>query len=117
MTLQELIDRLKKADPARVIPHGFHDPHSYRGFYHDLAFQPKDNVTVAEMLADAESAMGRTFKGYKGGKYEMGPYTEVWLAEFGCCGEQIGPRLLEYTLNEQNTKITGPCGPMEKTHE
>ena len=100
MTLGDLIARLKEADPSRVVPHGFHKPHSYRGFYDELAFKPKDNITVADMLSAAEFALNQTFDGYKGGEFTMNEYTPVWLADYGDRGEQLGARLLEYMLTE-----------------
>lgn len=109
MTLKELIVALEKAPADRIVPHGFSYPHSYRGYYDQLAFEPRENVTAGAMLADAKSALGKTFKGYKGGAYKMDEWTDVWLAEYGCCGEGIGPTLLRYMLSEaqsSNTNVT-----------
>lgn len=30
----------------------------------------------------------------------MDKWTDVWLAEYGCCGESIGPILLQYMAND-----------------
>lgn len=98
MYLDELIERLERADQTRVVPIGFANPHSYRGVYAHLAFEPARDVTVASMLACARGALGQTFTGYKGGEYEMGPYTPVILAEHGSCGEEIGPMFLSLML-------------------
>lgn len=98
MSLQDLIDALREADPDAVLRRGFRHPHSYRGHYERLAFEPAGNVPVREMLRDAESALGQTFEGYKGGDFKMGPYTSVYLAEYGCCGEELGPLLLSHML-------------------
>ncbi len=98
MYLKELIAALVKEDPSAILPRGFRNPHSYRGYYDRLAFEPAENISIGEMLECAESALGRTFQGYKGGDYVMGEYTEVYIAEYGCCGEEIGPRLLSYML-------------------
>jgi hypothetical protein len=100
MTLGELIEVLKSADPDHVVRIGFGRPTSYRGYYAELAFVPEQNVTVRSMLAHAQCALGHTFTGYKGGEYRMDEYTPVWIAEWGCCGEAIGPILLEYMLGE-----------------
>lgn len=65
-------------------------PHSYRGYYSDLAFEPSaDPVSVEQLLAAAREALGSTFQGYKGGDYTMSKATPVWLAEHGCCGREI----------------------------
>lgn len=87
MNLRDLINQLQSIEPDIVFPLGFCNPHSYRGFYDQLAFEPTKNVTVAEMLKDALSALGTTYEGYKGGEYRMGGSTIVWLAEYGSsCG-------------------------------
>lgn len=98
MNLSELITALEAADPNLVLPEGFANPHSYRGDYYDLAFEPAANVTVAQMLADARSALGRTFEGYKGGTYDMDGYTDVWIALHGCNGEPLGPIQLAHMI-------------------
>lgn len=99
MMLEDLIAALEAEDPRKVLPDGFTNPHSWRGDYMQLAFEPAKNVTVAAMLADAKGALGRTFTGYKGGAYTMGDYTDCWLDHYGeSDGETIGPRLLGYML-------------------
>lgn len=100
MILMDLIERLAKEDPTKVLRKGFTNPHSYRGYYDELAFEPAENVTVGSMMAAAESSLGREFTGYKGGEYTMGGYTDCWLAHYGDTGEQIGPTLLEYMLKD-----------------
>lgn len=61
MTLDELIAALDAADPDLVLPDGFTNPHSYRGYYEQLAFEPAQDVRVADMLADAREALGTTY--------------------------------------------------------
>ena len=99
-TLGELIKRLEKEDPGRIVPFGFSRPHSYRGYYDELAFEPKENITIGEMLEAAQSALGKTFMGYKGGEYVMDEFTYVWLSEYGTTGETLGPILLELLLRK-----------------
>lgn len=98
MELGELITALEQADARLVVPSGFTNPHSYRGYYDDLAFEPASNVTVAAMLADAQSALGATYEGYKGGEFTMNQHTDCWLAFYGCVGETIGSTLLQLML-------------------
>ena len=99
LSLGEIITRLKQADPEQVLPIGFAAPHSYRGYYEELAFEVRRNVTVGEMLAAAESALGTTFQGWKGGDYTMREYSSAWLVrEEGYCGESLGAVLLELML-------------------
>lgn len=98
MTLGELITALEAADAEQIIPNGFDTPHSYRGYYNELAFEPATDITVAEMLEAARSALGETYEGWKGGQYKMTAHTDCWLAEEGCLGETIGPLLLKLML-------------------
>lgn len=100
MTLGDLIKALEKADPERVVPFGFSGPHSYRGIYADLAFEPAFDVTIAHMLQAARSALGKTFTGYKGGEFLMDEDTDCWIAEYGHTGEYIGDLLLAYMLHD-----------------
>ena len=100
MTLDELIAALGAEDPDRVLPLGFTNPHSFRGDYADLAFEPTANVTVGNMLADARSAHGATYEGWKGGDFTMIGWTDCWLSEEGTSNgaEPIGPILLTLLL-------------------
>lgn len=109
MYLKELIEALEAADQSHVCEMGFAHPHSYRGYYDQLAFEPARNVRVADMLDCAREALGATYEGYKGGDYTMGEYTDVWLAKYGCCGEGIGPVLLGYMLGTHNAGVQPPA--------
>lgn len=121
MTLDELIKALEaEGGHGRVLPLGFGNPHSYRGFYDELAFEPLAGVTVGQMLADARRALGATYEGWKGGEYTMKGYTDCWLAEQGSTspGETIGPTLLTCLLTSDELsdgsaarlrRIAGEC--------
>lgn len=94
--LKELIEWLEKQTPDAVVPHGFGEPMSYRGYYEDLAFEPVENARLGDMLKHAKSALGKTLTGYKGGEYEMGEATNCWIAEYGTSeGDKIGPTILK----------------------
>lgn len=105
MKLGELIKVLESKDLWFVVRRGFLKPHSYRGFYEQVAFKPMENVTVGEMLNDVCSAIGETLHGYKGGICKIGESTEVWLAYPGETGEQIGPTLLKYMLEGAEDRV------------
>ena len=49
------------------------NPHSYRGYYADLAFEPtSEGITVAELLKDLrENILNQKLEGYKGGDFVM----------------------------------------------
>lgn len=109
MTLGELIAVLNTVEPERKVALGFHKPHSYRGFYDELAFEPHRDTTVGAMLKDAESALGKTFTGWKGGDFTMEKHTTVWMSQKGDCGEQLGPALVAYMLGEKPRAICFKC--------
>lgn len=98
MNLSELIDRLSSEDPALVLPRGWESPHSYRGYYECLAFEPKDDVTVADCLAAASEAYGNTYNGWKGGYFEMSGHTDCYLAIEGCIGDEITASWLDLNI-------------------
>lgn len=104
MHLKDLIERLKKTRPGKMVRLGFDTPHSWRGNYYELAFVPRQNVLVGTMLKAAESALGATYCGWKGGDYTMHEYSDCYLAEQGECGEELGPTLLEYMLKDEVKK-------------
>lgn len=89
LTLGKLIAALEKMAPESLV-RGLVNPHSYRGYYSDLAFEPQaESVTAAALLADCRNAMGRVFQGYKGGDYVMGETTPMWVSDYGCCGLKL----------------------------
>jgi len=103
--LRQLIAALEQHDPNRVVKRGFDNPHSYRGFYDQLAFEPAEGVTVGSMLACARGAVDRVFQGYKGGIYVMREHTDVWLANRGELGEPLSPLALECMLGSNRGSL------------
>lgn len=100
MTLDDLLTQLGEADQALVLPHAFNNPHSYRGYYDELAFEPAENITVGDVAAAAWSAMDETFTGYKGGEFTMTGDTTCWMAYEGSSGgEELTPDLLTRLLD------------------
>lgn len=84
--LGKVIETLKSLPPDLVLPVGLSNPHSYRGYYEQLAFEPKENVSVEECLKVAKSCVDKTFTGYKGGDYMMTEDTSCWLCTYGSSG-------------------------------
>lgn len=94
-TLGSLITVLKRRDPKQAVKFDFCgcEPglvDSYRGYYEQLAFEFKSTqwpkcVTVADVLADLEAALGKTFTGYKGGDFVMHKDTPLWVDNCGEC--------------------------------
>lgn len=89
MTLGKLIAALE-AMPANADIAGLTGPHSYRGYYSDLAFEPTEGtVKAGDLLAACKGAMGQVFEGYKGGDYVMGSLTPVWVSYYGTTGKKL----------------------------
>lgn len=66
------------------------NPHSYRGFYEDLAFEPSTKPRPAgALLEDAKRAIDNEFTGYKGGEFLMDEYTSLWIAKDGVTGDAL----------------------------
>jgi hypothetical protein len=108
LDLAGLIARLEREDPDRIVPLGFANPHSYRGDYMDLAFEPVRDISIGDMLAAARSALGETFEGWKGGDYTMSGWTSCWIAQYGDASDnQLGPLLLDLLLGATRPKAGG----------
>jgi hypothetical protein len=111
LSLGGLIARLEQEDPAQVLPIGFAEPHSYRGYYEQLAFEPRRNIRVGDVLSAARSALGATYEGYKGGDYTMDEHTDCWISNYGEDSDnKIGPLLLELLLAQRPDGGEGPAG-------
>lgn len=106
MTLGELISELEKHDTHKRVRHGFGEGASYRGYYEQLAFEPKENVLVIDMLQHARRCVGVTMQGYKGGSFEMDESSLVHIAEWGCSSGD-DDHLCIYRLREMlNDEVT-----------
>lgn len=91
MKLGDFIAALKTAHPDASVfidwnmlnPLGFQ---SYRGIYNHLAIGfavDRPTMRVAMLLRYAQLAIDQTFQGYKGGDFEMGEHTPLWVANWG----------------------------------
>lgn len=103
MTLQNLINKLEGMNQDGIVSHGFGAPDSWRGDYSEIAFEPKENAKISEMLAHAKSAVGATFEGYKGGEYVMKLSTSCHIAhwgEYGGASDGISRYLVDYWEKE-----------------
>lgn len=99
ITLGEIISKLKacnkycpSGDEKQVVFNfaGFYPTslHSWRGIYAELAVgYSNENWKNAPKISDAinmfESAVGRTYTGYKGGDFTMSNDTPVWVDNYG----------------------------------
>jgi len=101
--LEDVIERLEQeANEDKIVPMGFTDPHSYRGYYNDLGVEPAENVRVEEMLRDLKQALGTEYTAYKGGQFKMTKSSRVWIANYGTInpGQLVSSILLDYMLGD-----------------
>lgn len=89
MSIDKLIEIISRLPAGSVFENGFYYAHSYRGYYDQLAVEPKEKVTAMEMVKCLTSAVGETFEGYKGGYFYMDGSQDVYLAWHGSCGQKI----------------------------
>lgn len=99
LTLGELIRELEKVDLDYFLPLAFHEPHSYRGYYAEVAFElNQEGATVGEILSACKKAKEKFFEGYKGGEYTYDDNTPCWIADYGSSGIELSSLLLKFML-------------------
>jgi len=95
LTLGELIAELERCDAEkRVMVDGtvysVSNGHSYRGYYADMGLEPSEaEQSVEECLAMLRGCVGASYRGYKGGEYEMGCDAPLWIAYWGFEGSRL----------------------------
>jgi len=87
MTLGTLIARLESLPDGVMV--GLGNAHSNRGYYSDLGLEPTDPTPSKNLLEECKEAMGKSFKGYKGGDYYMHAGVPVWVSHYGACGLKL----------------------------
>jgi hypothetical protein len=89
MPLGALRDALS-ALPGTWRVEGFGQPHSYRGYYDQIAFAPDGGSESAkDLAARVADSVGATFTGWKGGEFTMDENTPVWIAHEGSSGDAL----------------------------
>lgn len=87
LCLGELI-KLLEENPDAEIPYGC--PHSYRGYYSDLALERQNPQFARELLAELkEKVLDKELTGYKGGEFLMSADVPLWVATYGSCGKAV----------------------------
>lgn len=93
ITLGKLIEILKNYPEKNVIFDNMKypsKPHSYRGYYSDLAFEESNRIISSkEFIEVLEECIDKNFEGYKGSDFKMNKDTPLWKAEYGDFGESI----------------------------
>jgi len=101
LTLGKAIEVIKDADKTLPVMFDCNNsypgmPHSYRGFYSDLAFEWSTvGITAEFFLANLTTALGKTYVGYKGGDFTMTDDTPLWASDEGACGRAIMSATIE----------------------
>lgn len=90
ITLGRFISELEKLPQDKEIENVC-SPHSYRGYYSDLALEKESGTrSVGSLVEKLKSeCLGQTFTGYKGGDFYMDENTPMWIAKYGSCGVKI----------------------------
>lgn len=90
MTLGRFISELEKLPQNKEIENVC-SPHSYRGYYSDLALEKESGTrTVVSLVEQLKNeCLGQTFTGYKGGDFYMDEHTPLWIAKYSFCGVKI----------------------------
>lgn len=105
--LGDIAEAFTAIDPDTVLPIGLTDPHSYRGYYHELAVELSGPTRAGDIAAMLKDCIGRTFEGYKGGDFTMHTHSDVYIAQYGYSGgDRIGPVLLHFLTHQTPQKAT-----------
>lgn len=89
MTIGELLGRLSELNSDLLIE-GLGDPHSYRGYYSDLALERISKSVSVEVLSETVGeVLGTELTGYKSGEFLMDEDTPVWVSSYGSCGKKL----------------------------
>lgn len=102
LTLGEALEILENQDPTSIIRLGWGkgSGHSYRGYYHEIGLEPKNNVSIQEMIDELKNMIGATLTGWKGGEYQYSKESMINLAEEGSTGTPISNTLLQYMIKD-----------------
>jgi hypothetical protein len=100
--LGELLDGLRQADPEGWVY--LTSPHSYRGYYSDLALEPTTTpIRVWELINQLSDVIDTELTGYKGGEFLMSADTPVWVSHYGTTGSALvgfNPTTLTFMTKE-----------------
>lgn len=103
LCLGDFLSQLRDADPEATIP--LANPHSYRGYYSDLALEPTPGapIKVWQLINQLSDVIDTELTGYKGGEFLMSADTPLWVAHYGCTGQALisfDPATVTFTTKE-----------------
>ena len=115
LNLGQIIDLLERRPKDQEIRFDFaglqpQKVRSYRGNYSHLAMGYRewvDCVVVSEVLEDLRKAVGKEFRGYKGGEFLMTADAKVWVANWGFTGDTVINGVLGF--EDRTILTTGYC--------
>lgn len=87
ITLKTLIKLIESVDQNKVIKVSLEKPHSFRGEPSHLALSMGSPKLVSDMLIEIKGIVGKTFDGYKDGKYKMTLDTQIHFAYYSSMDE------------------------------
>ncbi len=111
MKINDLITCLAAQDPTKRLPLGFAAPYPCHGAPADVAFEPRYNITVGDMLQSVRCAVEATFEVGRGESTQIikiRPNTDCWLARPGHSGVYISEPLVEAMLGYPAEAQTQP---------
>lgn len=118
MNLGELFDKFKSlTNNDFVFTVGFNNPHSYRGYYNDLAFEICNFVNLREIKASIEEGLKESFTGYKGGELSYSKTTRTHLSAYSMCNnnsEDDLEKLVVDMLEEYHSAFPVDVAPQKK---
>lgn len=104
MTMKQLLDVLSelvlRVYSLHVVKNGFGSGSTYRGYYDQVAFEPKENVTIGSMYTAVFGMQKGSLQGKNSHDTPVTDYTLVNIAEYNDCGEddELTPRRLKAML-------------------
>lgn len=112
LTIGDLFERLKylpRDTPCYIEDedgkHGVRYPHSYRGYYEQVALDIDESTTAikaSELYRMLEPLPGNYLTGWKGGEFLISDETPVWISR---PGEVSDRRLVGLMLNREGCKL------------
>lgn len=81
---------LRAIDEDVLLDFGFSDPHSYRGMYDCVSFEPSPSRPTKDLVQEVFKALQDTYTGWKGGEFNYTENTPVFFTYEGCVEDGVG---------------------------
>lgn len=98
MTVGEILHRLRRIHPGGPTRWSLGLPHSYRGYYDQVAVTVHAHESTVSEAIDVIERCLATFAGWTSGEYTMREDTPVWVAAAGKTGFPLTERFFELLL-------------------